>query len=775
MGGKQHKKKRRPSGDELREKLARLHARGAWGEYLAVAHRALATPAGSGQAPHYLDVVDRAVTAALASGDIGEVVGLARALAQRAAGRPLVSLAGAVAALAGGRKELSRTALAALAAAPMAVGNAAPAGVVANLSALAGVDPAAATASLSPAVLELRALERALGGEGSALRPRSRSRPAFPTPFARAVAALAAVLAELAQASFAAEPRHVTALRKAAAALRDVPDAAARSAVDAVAEVVDVLADLAAGLAALRRRPRASLLGALLEWLVQDHLDRERLERHLAGDAGEGLLQYIRLAARMTWWSMLELATAGDAGAVAKLLDNHPALVAPYVVAAGDAPEGWLAFQQQRYEAMSALNSERYLELAELLTELSRGERDGGRLATLWALELDARRRGTIAELDDDEGDSDELQAVLEDAGFPRDRDEQAAARLYCRSLDRLAAIAGQLGRSVPAGQRTAVARGLRGYLLAVIDETDVGVLTGKAAAALLEHLPDDPALLLAAEAGFVCGGSRREAETVARRIGARGPAALIDPEAVAVIMRAVGDESPETLAGILAAARPLFPAQSWAAAVLPVAGAIATATAGFLSGHRDDSRVMRALAVGLELLAPHLEGTEPFDAARAVAELAANLDRGRSRIEAYRRRFPSLAAALQLLEVAFFACSRGSKAERRVVEDLAASAVERLGPNWETWLDSLPILVAVSEGTPAAVTLHQRLRALQRLPDLPGHARELLAAAIEATEVEVREERSRERAGKPGRGPGGRHERRRGARSTGTQLKLDL
>ncbi|MFH1177103.1 MAG: hypothetical protein V1750_06825, partial [Acidobacteriota bacterium] len=771
---KQHKKKQRPRGDELRDKLARLHARGAWGEYLAVAHRSLASPAGS--APHYLEVVDHAITAALASGDVAELVELARALAHRAAGRPLVSLAGAVAALAAGHKEQARTALADLAAAA-AAGPLSPAMVAAveNLCALAGADQPAPPVLLSVSARELLALERVLGGEdGGAVR--KRSGPAFTTPFAKAVAALAGVLAELAQAGFAAERRHVTALRKAAGALGDVPGAGERAAVNEVAGAAEALADLASGFLTLCRSPQGSPYATLLHWLTKGHGELESLERLLAGDAGEGLLRHFRLAARTIWWRMLRLATKGDAGALADLLDRHAALVIPQVAAAGEAPPGWLEAQRQRHQAMSALNGDRHVELAELLAATARGERDSGRLATLWALEIDALHRASAGLDDEIDDDSDELEEEAFDPDdLPEDRDGLSAGRLHFLLVARLAAIAGQLGRSVPSGQRTAVARILRTHLLAVSEAVALGLPVARTAAALLEHLPDDPALLVAAEAGFECAESPREGESIARRIATRRPAALIDPEAVAVFMRAIADEDPMRIAAILAAVRPLFLAREWAGVVRPVADAVADTVVNFLKGHRKDPRVMRALKANLELLSPHLEGIQVFEAAQAVAELACAFDRGLQLIAAYQRRFPSQSAALDLLRPAFFAFKKGSEAERHVVEDLAAAAVDRLGPNWEIWLDSLLILIAATATTPAALTFQRRLRAVLRIPGLPAHAREEIKAAIALSGRLQREERRCEHEGGPSRPPAASRGRRRSERSAGKQLKLDL
>jgi len=479
----------------------------------------------------------------------------------------------------------------------------------------------------------------------------------------------------------------------------------------------------------------------------------------------------------MIWWKMLELATGGDAGALANLLDTYPALVVPHVAAAADAPEGWLAAQRERHQAMAALKAERYLELADLVAATARHEGNGGRLATLWALEIVALRMASAEPADgsDDDLDSPWDEVLADDDGFAEDLDERAAAQLNVRLLERLAAIAGQLGRSVPAQQRPAVARVLCAHMFAVSDKTGVGLSVARAAAALLEHLPDDPTLLLAAEAGFVCGGSRREAEAVARRIAARGVTAVVDPEAVGVIMRALNDQDPRTIASILAAVRPLFPAKDWAGAVLPIAEEIAIAAGRFIGDYRGKPVVMRALLVGLELLAPHLEGVQRFEAARAVAELTRGLDRARARFEAYGRRFTSLAAALDLLEVAFFACAHGPGDERRMVQDLAAAAIERLGPSWETWISSVPILVAATDGTPAALTLHRRLRAVLQVPGLPAHVRITLEAAVDVTGDALRQERRRERQGPFGREPGGKRARRSKPSSGGTQLKLDL
>lgn len=670
MGRKRLEKKALQRLESLERQLEALARRGADEDFLSVLHGHGRAPLSPAVAGLYAEVMDRALRQALAGGDLPRLDRLLREMRPEAAPRPWPRLAAAVAHLGEGRLEEARAGLAALRSGslPPQIEAAATA-----LLALCEPDPGAE----APVQRALDRLYRSLSTVAGQGCPEAVDREEMEEDLAI--------------------------LREALSA-----DPAARKLLDAAQACLLRLGELEDLEKALRGEEESAGLSRLFLERVR-RLSGPLLEA-LRDTPASGLIQPLRHAVRLRWRAVLSLVIErGDQEAWAAALVELPVLFAlDLETGRGDGPAR-LAHRQAARELLAA---GRHQELARRLASWGRSEPVPERLARLWSLELWAWERaaaGSDAE--------DEIVSAFSD---PEMHDV----------LLRLAAMAGEIGQRFPAEQRPAVARFLRSQLFDLFEAVFLCNHFLDAAAALLQHLPDDPGLLAVAATAAVCSEDHRACALFASRIAARKGAPAGDFEPLLRLIPELAHEPPQHAARILPLLRPLLGEEGWTHAVSAFEQQVTDLTCSSL--RRDDSAswiqdVLQDLAVYRAAL--------PESGVLKILEAAVRCLLKSGKPEGLRQileRTPGLKPALAALRALIAACPVPPMlwSSRAALEAAREVAIERLDADWRLWRPLLPTLVVgTARGT--VRKLRNRLQGILRQEALGDMDREALESAL--------------------------------------------
>jgi hypothetical protein len=755
MSRKRALKKQQKRLGTVLERLEELDRRGADEEYLALAAAQPEGAAGGAVAARRAEIADRALRGALAAADLDRAERLLRALGPADRRRPPALLAAAAAEIAGGRLPSARARLDELAAAGGAAGleGIADPALLPALRVLAGgagAPPRSAPRELAD-LARLRALAGREAGGGPAEAPSGEGagagppevappagRPRLSDPLLRAAWDFLLALRDLEAAGCAATEDHLRTLRRLAGRLQKAAPAGGRDLgrlLDAARSRLDLFAELDAVEARLRRPRRGeSASRALLAALRRPG---GALAAALAEPAPP-LLAPLAHALSARWRAVLAAAAEREgAEGLAALAAARPELVHRELDLPGDDSAGAAGLQQAR-RVRALLAGERFEELGGLLRGRARTEPEPPALAALWALELWAIDRSAASR---DGDDADDLADDFDD-------DSEPPAH---RATVRLEEMAAEIGRRFPAEQRVEVARALRAELFTACEAISLCEHTAGAAAALLDHLPGDPGLLIAGVAGAVSGGDRRCLRALEARL-ARGARVRDADRGIALRMMAqAAFELPDHLAATLAAVRPLFSDRDWSEATELVARATAPLFAGFVRESAGLAWLDPELAADgviaarsdLEGLRPALGATAGF-AALEMALDCCDLERrpAAARARALLAAAPGYEAALIAVET--LRAATGPVPPAGVTAALAALAdevIDRLDERWERWWRALPILAA-NASRDGRRRLERRLELLRAAPGLDERARGALDAALGAIRAAQRAER---------------------------------
>lgn len=699
MSRKRKLKKQRKRQQEWIEQLEELYLRQADDAFLEAAeahHKALdASPV----ADLHDEVVDRALAGALNAGDlarVGELLGRVRRV-RRGAGRPLVLLAEAVDLLAKGRREAAAASLEALAEAGAAAPGVDPRlpGILRALAATGGgaapPDAASATEPVWRKIEQTARLSRALEGHavsGSGL-PRSVE---LDSSSHRAVWSFYRALMAVAARDFRPGTKTLETLDRAVrAGRREAPaDAALERLLAETARRLRALTALRQLEQTLRRRR-----GARAEELLLERLSATGISPELLRDDPPALLRPLHRALRSRWRALLErVSERRGAAGLAALLAARPETFAADLDSDAETAE-----IKKRIELAPLLESERFGELAALLRAAGARTESAHRLAALWSLELWAWH--------------EEHESVVRPARSPADPH---------RRQQRLLEMATSLSSRFGAGERPEVARFLRDELLQLYDELYFCRHSLLAAEALMEHLGDDPGLLIVGLAGAACSEDERARRRLAARAAARGPARA-GREALLRLVSAIVAEEPAVAVPVLTASQPLFDEAGWRAALDRVA---TDATAGMREGLEEASEmaldvpeeaewIRNAVRRDLDLYRPLLgERLEIAALDVALDSHGATPEAARLQVRHFLSRFEGLEPALMLYHQARELSPEGSYA--RVDPAIAAAVFERLDSRWPLWAACVMHHLAFGDATKAQVRrLKQKIRGFLR------------------------------------------------------------
>jgi hypothetical protein len=626
----------------------------------------------------------------LAGADLGRLDRLLRSLRRSGPPRPLAILGQAVLDLAAGRLDEARSALGTLA------GGEIP-----------GVP--------SPLLGDLAALARGEPG-----------RPRKGDAYLRAAAELFAALKALEAEAFAPSAAEQKALARRLRTLRDLALAGKlelRHLLDDADRRLALLADLAALETQLSRLPaedEARTRQALLAWI-------RRTGPALGAALGSPispLLAPLQHAVGTRWRSILErLAARQGAPGLAALWSADPRLLAHHVELRGGSPE----ISRQRDRAQQLLARRRFVELAELLRSRSRTAStaaDAADLAALWSLELWARSRW-----DDEEGGDEELRPALSES-YPHG------------TLVRLAEMAAEIGRRIPAEQRAGVARVLAGELF---DLCDGGFCDHTAAAALslLEQQPGDAVgadLLLAGLAGALEGRALRSLQALSAQLDRRGRGTAELSDVARRLLARIAREDPPILAQILKAVRALFADAAWPQVTElvaremggPFAEVLEEASFTALGDQAAGARAVSAVREQLGLLRPALGETLGFAAVELIVAGWPNAIE--PRLARFFAAFPGWEPPLAVLRVLAKAMGPpwSPSSLDRPAGLLARAVIDRLDDRWPLWCPGIPTLAFTADPDDLD-RLEDRVLALLAAPEVPGERREDLAAGLQA------------------------------------------
>lgn len=727
MSRKRVLKKQQKRQESALAQLDELARRGADDEFIARAAEQVKDPAASPVAVLWAEVADRALRQSLASADLDRTERLLRSLRRAGRLRPLAVLTEAVLDLAAGRLEAARSRLAALAGMEGAGGEIPP-GLLSFLQSLA-LD----------------------------VLPES--------PYLQAAGEVFSALQQLAARDFAPDAADREALAHTLEALRTAAPAADGELLrllDGAGQCLSLLTDLAAlesrlaGLPAPEPQDGSLVAG----WLRGPG---PMLATTLSA-SGPSLLAPLRQAVRLRWRAVLERVAAREGSpGLAALYAAEPRLLALDI----DLPPGGLAALRQAAEAKQLLAAGRRGDLARLLRDRSRSASDhGGDLAALWSLELWASHSGSPD--DQEEVDDDGPESFFEPPPH--------------RILVRLQEMAAEIGRRIPAEQRTAVARMLRGELLDLCERIHFCEHTAGTALSLLDHLPGDAGLLIAGLAGAFAQNDSRLRRALETRLPLDSRIAAEDLPVAQRLMAQVALEDPEAVPRILDGVRPLFAAGAWPAIAALVAREMSDGLARALRAVSievlDDPGLER-LALGqvrrdIDRLRPTLAGTPGF----SVMELALDCWRPdpirvERQVEKFLAAFPGAEEPLTALRMLSQTMGPGTPSGiAMALRGLAHAAIDRLDDRWQVWIRDVPLL-AIPADKPYRRRLDKKIRKLLASPEVQGDDREILA---EALSVVQRIDRERESRRKPAIEPPKPRSKKVRTGHTGLpQLRLDL
>jgi hypothetical protein len=686
---KRQLKKEQQRALALDQQLEDLCRRGADDAFLELVHaRGLA---GMPALERYGEIADRALRQALAAGDLERIGRLLKWLRRDAALRPLAKLAAVVDHLAEGRLESARSGLAAP---------------------LPGI-PQKLLSSLT-----------------------SLCSPGLPRGIDSPLNSFSRELALLAEHGFQAGVREIGVLQRHLGSLRtaqpaDSADQRARKILAAADEHLRLLAaldEIEAGLGL--RRAGGGSPGAGAEMPPGSpgspgplFIERMRglwkpLQEVFRDPLPAALLRPLRQALRLRWRGLLQLVAERDETVWAWLSAASPALFALDLeeTEPGGSPE-WLKVRQ-------LLAREEYRPLALFLESKSRSEKRPDRLAVLWALELWAWKLEVRdeAEEDDDEPDLPGWEAA-----------EAALARLR--------RMAAEVAQRIPGEQRAGVARFLRVELAHLLDVLPFSRDALDAAGTLLQHLPDDPALLAMAVVSAVALGDGRARDLFAARVAARG-ARGVDQTAVLAVVAGLDSQEAVHIARGVSLLRPLFTEDGWREAVDRATRGIVEDVMDCLVGGwtRDRLRRLRADVASCRGLLPEAAGLEALEAALDCLRPEAH---AKVVLRQFLARCPDLDRALVVLRVLDVAAGPwGTPAVRAAASEASAAVVSRLDLRWRLWRPFLPML-AVGPNAKEVRRLKTRVRQLLRSKDLRPEDRTALQEVL--TEIAELEQMKRD------------------------------
>jgi hypothetical protein len=672
---KRQLKKERARAGALEQQLQDLYRRGADEAFLELVHARARDRPEAAPADLYGKVVDRALRQALAGADLGRVERLLKRVRPDARSRPLVRLAEVVQHLVDGRPEKAQAGLAALAPAAPAAGAATP---------------------VPPRLLAgLEALCHAADGGSPALRP---------------AWSLYRGLTAFAERGFRATGHEVGSLRRSLGALRSAlaADPVARK----LAEVMDEYLRLLVALNGVERalRPRKGGGPAAKTVFVERtrRLSRPLLEVFRARPPG--LLRPLHQALRRRWRALLQLVAERDGAAVwAEVEAASPALFA-FDLDGGEGSATGLGGDATWAAVRRLLAAGRFRGLASLLAARSDTEKVPARLVALWALELWTWKQVAQSE------------AELEDE-FAGEPPEDAA-------LARLAQMAAEVAQGIPAEQRAEVAQFLRVRLLEICQAVFFGELVLDAAAALLRHLEDDPALLATALVAAVCEGDVRAQNLFAARIAARGPARAEERKAVLGVVAQLAAERARHLAAALPRLQTLLGEEGWPEALHLAARGLTGHVESALRGVWSQAD-FRRLTAEVEVCRTVLAGCVEYAAIEVALGCLRQDSAGRRGLRRFFVENPGLEAALTVLRVLESAVGPWVPPQvGETIREARAATVDRLDLRWRVWRPLLPLLV-LGTSRREVKRLRNRLRSLLRSKGLSDTDRAALQGAL--------------------------------------------
>jgi hypothetical protein len=385
-------------------------------------------------------------------------------------------------------------------------------------------------------------------------------------------------------------------------------------------------------------------------------------------------------------------------------------------------------------------------------------EPDAGRLATLWAVQLEL----ALTRLDQDPEDDDDL---LDDEWDEWEDEWDDARDPHTLFLFPFLTMVRIMPDHIPLAQQTAVARFLRDQLLSALNRIEVCGHFGEAAEALLAYLPHDLPLLILALAGFESAGDTRGMGRMHHRVAVTSRVPVVDNDAcTGVIRELLHDMDLEEVVDVLTLVRPLVPETSWHELLQPSAALVAqdvVAMICFAEAHGlDDWGLVSGLVATIEQV-----WGESLPV--AVAKLTFECCRGKRRkqiealIEQFQENHQELEANLQLFGMLNRATEtlRSTSVQRKALQTLAGWIADHLTPDWQLWLPALPTLIAeVKE--PARLIhmgtlLSDALEGEQLDPEVRlvlGHALELLEHKIDKQLKKRAQPKQSARARKPPR-----------------------
>lgn len=720
--------------ETLIARLEALDGRGADEEIVALAAKELPGSVTGELAERWAAVAEHVARRALAAADFER---LSRLLPLAATSRrpPLVALAAAVVDLAAGRTETARQ----------------------KLDTLSGEIPAG---ELLPALLALA------------------EHPPLPPEVERFFLALR----KLETARGIADTRLRKTLRRALESLRQAlpaDEAPAVCLLDGAGRCLDLLDELSALETRLTRpapKKRDDKRRENVVQTVQTALQSRGTALAAAlGAAAPGesapLLAPLRHAVRLRWRAVLEAVAArkGSDGLLA-LATTRPELVSPEL----ELPAGGLAgsvFQQAR-RVRTLLDGGQFHELAGLLHARARGEKVPSELAALWSLELwamDLRRH-------------------------PENEDEEASGPGLHDVLERIEAMALEIGRRFPAELRAEVARGLRRELLELCVALAFCEHTAGAASALLDHLEGDAGLLIAGIAGAIVGGDGRCERALTARLARRGVLLAPEREGALRLMDEVALVMPPHLARSLEVLRPLFAHEDWP----EISERVAREMAGELASvyrdmghwhwleHAERPLERALLRRDLELLRPALGTTQGFAAIELTFDcLAPDGPNPKQRVRAFLKADAGYDTALIALDCCMRVLDRAAREEvMDALRGLADATLDRLDERWPRWLHAMPALLLYASRV-GLERLEKTLARLLATLGLDAKARERLENALYKAQTIGSFKRTLRPPGEQRKPPGRRgsgsskepkpaRRRKRGLRG-GFQLDLDF